>query len=132
MIDAKQAEKIIVDGAWNAIIAWYATHPEYNFNERDEDENPVDDEGNVNWDAVGEALYGTKEWHTADYSVKLEDEFGGEGKGDEYYYVWSITTKDGTQYFKVDAYYSSWNGTHWDDAELTEVEPVEVVKREWR
>lgn len=48
---------------------------------------------------------------------------GGEGEGEEYYLIFSVED----QFFKVEGYYTSWNGANWDSAEVEEVEPVEVL-----
>lgn len=58
--------------------------------------------------------------------VEFEDSFGGEGQGDDY---WVVVKLD-DRYFRVDGYYSSWDGGELD-GELEEVVPKEVKKIEW-
>lgn len=48
---------------------------------------------------------------------------GGEGQGEQYYGVFSL----GNQLFRLDGYYSSWDGISWDDADLYEVEAKQVT-----
>lgn len=54
-------------------------------------------------------------------------EYGGEGKGDEYWVVVKVTgMEDGTgdRYFRMDGYYASYSGGTFD-GEMTEVTPKE-------
>lgn len=80
----------------------------------------------------------SEEWYAIEWQEKIEvpdlgiiefvEQFGGEGKGDEYWIVFKINN----QYFKVSAYYDSWNGVNWNEtASLIEVEPKEVTKIEY-
>lgn len=63
-------------------------------------------------------------------SLALVDEYGGEGKGDEYWVVFSITSDDVTRYFKKSGSYQSYAGAEWDgDLEL--VTPKETVVTVW-
>jgi hypothetical protein len=84
---------------------------------------------------VGSALYDelfcwregeVKSFDIASGTVTLvENHGGGEGDGEERW----IVIKVGDQFFEYSGYYSSWDGTEWDN-ELREVEPytVEVTK----
>lgn len=54
--------------------------------------------------------------------------FGGEGRGEEYWVIFKI----GEELFKVDGYYSSWDGINWDEAELYKVVPVEVIVTQYQ
>lgn len=61
-------------------------------------------------------------------TYELVETYGGEGKGDEYYWILKHTADDGTETFvKVIAYYSSWDGLYTDDVTLIEVEPVPTI-----
>ncbi len=51
------------------------------------------------------------------------EDFGGEGQGETRYVVFSV----GEQFFRVDGYYASWDGTTWEDPAPYEVKPVEVT-----
>lgn len=55
--------------------------------------------------------------------VYLVEDFGGEGQGETRYVVFSV----GEQFFQVDGYYASWDGTTWEDPIPYEVAPKEVV-----
>lgn len=78
--------------------------------------------------------YDSEFWHEAgDAAVELPslgittepiEDFGGEGMGDSVYVIFKI----GDQFFKKDGYYSSWNGTDWDEGEpLHEVAPAQEM-----
>lgn len=70
------------------------------------------------------------EWNSSEEGVQLDsgkatlvERFGGEGKGEEYWIIFKV----GEETFKVDGYYSSWDGVNWDDSEVYKVKPVEVT-----
>ena len=58
---------------------------------------------------------------------ELIEQVGGEGQGDHTHVVAKI---DG-QFFKIDGYYSSWEGSDWSDSEWYEAEPVEKTVIEY-
>lgn len=60
--------------------------------------------------------------------AKFFKRYGGEGKGEEYWVIFSVED----ELFKVDGYYSSWDGSSWDEAEIYKVEPVEVTIIEYQ
>ena len=51
------------------------------------------------------------------------EDFGGEGQGETRYVVFSV----GDQFFRVDGYYASWDGTTWEDPTPEEVVAKEVT-----
>lgn len=53
----------------------------------------------------------------------LVEDFGGEGQGETRYVVFSV----GEQFFRVDGYYASWDGTTWEDPIPEEVVAKEVT-----
>lgn len=55
--------------------------------------------------------------------AKLVESFGGEGKGEDCWFIFSI----GEQFFRINGYYSSWDGTDWTEGSLEEVFPREVT-----
>lgn len=55
--------------------------------------------------------------------VKLVEEVGGEGEGEHTHVV--VQTVATGQYFRINGYYSSYDGTDWDDSDLYEVKKVE-------
>lgn len=61
-----------------------------------------------------------------DGTIEVVDTAGGEGQGDHAHIVFKVVTVDGDeQYFKIDGYYSSYDGTDWDGSDLFEVRPIE-------
>ena len=79
-----------------------------------------------------ECFYGKDGFDYGGFNIILEDEFGGEGQGDDIWKVFKIEdmeTKEKT-YFKVRGYYDSWNGTDWDGT-ITLAKPVEVTVIQW-
>lgn len=75
------------------------------------------------------------EWISKDQTVSLPsgeatfvDSFGGEGKGEEYWIIFKV----GDELFKVDGYYSSWDGVSWENSEVYKVKPVEVIVIEYQ
>lgn len=47
--------------------------------------------------------------------IELEDTFGGEGQGDQYWFVFKITDDNGeVRYFRRDGWYASFNGGYYD------------------
>lgn len=48
-----------------------------------------------------------------DYAVKLVDDYGGEGQGDDYYTVFGFTKGDETVYVKFEGYYASHYGSEY-------------------
>lgn len=66
------------------------------------------------------------------FTVKLEEHFGGEGQGDQYWNVYSITNTATTEvtYVRFNAWYSSDNGHEWNGG-FDLVEPKQVTVRQW-
>lgn len=58
------------------------------------------------------------------------DDYGGEGKGDDYWVVFSITQEDITRFFKKSGWYQSYSGGELD-GELEEVTPKAKVITVW-
>ncbi len=66
--------------------------------------------------------------------VTLVDSYGGEGDGDTYYRVYKLINEEDSKdtiFVKFDGYYSSYNGTDWDNEECFKVEPEEVTVIEY-
>lgn len=68
---------------------------------------------------------------SASGTLELEDSWGGEGEGDSYGYVFSLSTEETKRFFEFDGYYSSCDGHSFDGAELYEVVPRMVEVRKW-
>jgi hypothetical protein len=61
--------------------------------------------------------------------VKEVDSYGGEDKGSDWYTVKHFIDHD--VYIRIDAYYSSYDGTDFDNSEYEEVFPTEVKRIEY-
>ena len=67
------------------------------------------------------------------YVIKETEQHGGEGQGDEYWYIFTIIDEGGNKtHLKVEGWYDSWNGTTWDNADFDIVEPYEVKVTRWK
>ena len=83
-------------------------------------------------DLIGEIAYIIKyqpdrnKLSLSNFTIEQIEQFGGEGKGDEYWYIYKITELNSGEYcyIKYEGYYNSWNGTTWID-ECYFVKPVE-------
>lgn len=63
--------------------------------------------------------------------ARYVDNFGGEGEGDQYWFVFSVTDADGeTRFFRRDGYYASFYGGYYDGP-TEEVEQVEKTIKVW-
>lgn len=63
------------------------------------------------------------------YTLKNEEDYGGEGEGDQYWFILSVE-KDGIKkFYKLWGYYASYDGGYIDQIE--EVVPKEVMRTEW-
>lgn len=80
------------------------------------------------WPEFVEAIWGSGTEELPSGTAKTLDEFGGEGQGDQRWVVFSV----GDTIYKVEGYYTSWEGDNWDNAEPYEVEPVEVSVTQYR
>lgn len=107
------------------------------FNEPAEDESDkathIDSEvWNEFYDSISSKAYiekyGYKTATLESGPAYVEEDFGGEGQGETRYVVFSV----GEQFFRVDGYYASWDGTTWEDPTPEEViaKPVTVIRYE--
>lgn len=99
-----------------------------------------EDKEYLHTEKVAEYLYEEIDWNsktleTKSLKIELEESWGGEGEGDQYGYVFSARDKTGidltARFFRVDAYYASWDGVYWSDSVIYEVEPRMVQVRKW-
>jgi hypothetical protein len=60
------------------------------------------------------------------YTAKVEAAYGGEGEGDQYWMVVSISDGETTRYFRKDGWYASYDGGYLD-GDTYEVTPQEKV-----
>lgn len=67
------------------------------------------------------------------FNIKLEQQFGGEGQGDQYWMILSIFNKESkeTTYIKFDGWYSSQCGHEWHGNDFSFVVPAKVQVIEW-
>ena len=126
---ANSHDENIAKGAYDEYVKKY---PSFVIPNRPTFDDFVSEYETVDWSEITEALYGIDKGFSFEYEgqqhfVKELDQHGGEGQGDQYYYIYEV---DGKTY-KLDAYYASWDGVYWSDAELFEVKPVEVKVIEW-
>lgn len=90
------------------------------------------------WDDVHERI--DNRWHQGNDNknqpvdfgggivIKLVDDFGGEGQGDDYWIVMEITVDDEPpRLYRVEGWYASYDGGYLD-GDLHEVRPKEVTR----
>ena len=63
------------------------------------------------------------------WTLETEEQFGGEGQGDDYWVVVKATKGDRVSYWKFYGYHASHDGTYLEN--VMEVKPKEVIKIEW-
>jgi hypothetical protein len=61
---------------------------------------------------------------------EYEDSYGGEGRGEEYWSVYSFTKDSETVYVKFDGSYASYNGSEYDDYYFVNPKQVMVTQYE--
>ena len=67
------------------------------------------------------------------YTLAYEDHYGGEGQGDNYWNVFSVEHNGQKTYFRLDGWYASYDGSHFDDYfGFYEVDKVPVQTFEWQ
>jgi len=77
------------------------------------------------WSQVKGELYGDKKKATLDnFTAELVAEYGGEGQGDQYWVVISLSDGKTTRYFRKDGWYASYSGGELD-GDTYEVTPQE-------
>jgi hypothetical protein len=74
--------------------------------------------------AWSEAKYEGSEETFEGLTAKVVKEYGGEGKGEEYWMVISLSDTNTTRYFRKDGWYASYDGGSLD-GEVYEVQPTE-------
>jgi hypothetical protein len=84
------------------------------------------------WEVAEGAAHSARD--NKDIVVKEVKHKGGEGQGEEYYYVYEVTnTSDSTDviFIKFDGYYTSDYGTDWDSENYKLVTPTSVTRIEY-
>jgi hypothetical protein len=92
-----------------------------------------DIEDNEGWESLSdngsawqEAKYESSEDTFDGLTAKVISEYGGEGQGDQYWMVVSLSDGDTTRYFRKDGWYASYDGGSLD-GDTSEVKPAEKV-----
>jgi hypothetical protein len=93
-----------------------ASHERYVRDYPQYEDRGYEDIEDPDWGEIGSSL------DTSVGEVKLIEDVGGEGQGDHAHVV--IQTVATGQFFRINGYYSSYDGTDWYDSELHEVQPV--------
>lgn len=74
----------------------------------------------IRYQGEGHVFYGIG---GLEYITIIETVGGNEGDGEYQHVVLKVVTKDeDLYYFKKEGFYSSWDGSDWDEGELTQVE----------
>lgn len=102
------------------IIDWFISDYEYKEDYVEEGEEVYFDAA---WEPFQDEIYGNGTVDLPSGTAKTLERFGGEGKGDTYWVVFQV----GDKIYRMDGYYSSWEGANWDSAEPYEVKPKEVT-----
>jgi hypothetical protein len=87
----------------------------------------VDSVEELGSDAWQEAKYEGAEETRGNLTAKVVAEYGGEGKGDQYWMVVSLSDSETTRYFRKDGWYSSYGEGGSLDGNTYEVFPAEKV-----
>lgn len=65
------------------------------------------------------------------YVLASVDGFGGEGKGDKYYGIFSVTKNEEITYFRLNGWYASYDGPDIEYWSFKEVKKIQVQTFEW-
>jgi hypothetical protein len=67
------------------------------------------------------------------FKIALEEQFGGEGKGENYWLVFSVvsTATNEIVFIRFNGWYSSDDGLHFEETGFELVEPRQVSVRQW-
>jgi hypothetical protein len=67
-----------------------------------------------------------------DHKFEYVQQYGGEGLGDEYWYIFSVEANEGEKkFYKIPGWYQSHYGSEMDTDDTFEVEQKEVVVKQW-
>lgn len=88
----------------------------------------VEDGARFSWRHFSEIL--EEEYAIEAGQLHVTDQHGGEGQGDEWYIVVQVGNTD--DYFRLNAYYSSYDGIDYSCASLDKVQPYEEMVVKWQ
>lgn len=92
-----------------------------------EDYIPVTELQSFDTDSIWQSLHGEGGSGTRDgWTGKVVSSYGGEGEGDQYWMVVSVSDGETTRYFRKDGWYASYDGGYLD-GETYEVAPKEKL-----
>lgn len=68
------------------------------------------------------------------FYIKMEEQFGGEDQGSDFWFVLSLTNKTdkSVTYIRFNGWYASYEGHNFDDTNFKIVEPEMVQVRKWK
>jgi hypothetical protein len=134
---ASKAVELLLRGKFQASQArakengWEWYDPNKTWQEDLAEDYDLDIEDEDNWSnlddnesAWKQAKYEGSEYTADGFTAKREAEFGGEGEGEQYWVVVSLSDGNTTRYFRKDGWYASYDGGYLD-GETYEVTPRE-------
>lgn len=107
------------------VLSYYFDGDDEVFDPEKGDYVPVEEMTNFDTDRIWQNLHGEGNKGTRDgWTGEVVKSFGGEGEGDQYWMVISISDGETTRYFRKDGWYASYDGGYLD-GETYEVTPQE-------
>lgn len=92
--------------------------------------NQVEEDGDeFSFDTLSDYLYKSVVLESLGWELTMLDNYGGEGQGEQYWYVVKVSDGTTVRHIKVDGWYQSYAGGGYD--EWFEVFPKEKVITEW-
>jgi hypothetical protein len=81
--------------------------------------------GDVEWDELWRS-----DWvGTRDFRFRNVESYGGEGQGDDYWFILEVEFSDQIKTFEISGYYASYSGGYYE--EIKEVKPQDKVVTVW-
>lgn len=81
--------------------------------------------GDVEWDELWAAYWTDLD----DFKFRRVDSYGGEGQGDDYWFILEVEFSDQVKCFEISGYYASYSGGYYED--IKEVKPQDKVITVW-
>jgi hypothetical protein len=90
-------------------------------------------EAATDYSAMATGANGKMPYKYEDHDLFFVESHGGEGEGDDYWAVFSLTNASGeTTYWKIPGWYQSYQGGTYEYDEVFQVEPEQVMVRQWK